>query len=209
MSVFDAYSEKYDTWYDAHQAAFLSEVAAARKFMPKNKYGLEIGVGTGRFAAALGISVGIDPSPVMLKQAEKRGVGIQRGKGEDLPFPAKSFDYVAIFITLCFVTNPLQVLKEAARVLKQRGRIIIGIIDKRSFLGKLYSAKKSVFYKSAYFFSIPEITDLLKESGFRQFSYYQTITQLPEKMQVPERPTKGFGKGGFVVISGTKCRKGS
>ncbi len=204
MNVFDKRCKQYDAWYDTHKAAFFSELAALRKVIPRNKKGLEIGVGTGRFAAALGISMGIDPSPAMLEQASARGVNVRRGAGEDIAFFDESFDYVAIIIALCFVEDPLKVLRESARVLKKRGRIIIGIIDKESFLGKSYRLKKSVFYGQARFFTIQEITALLKKAGFRVFSYYQTITELPEKMIAVERPKKGFGKGGFVVVSAKK-----
>jgi hypothetical protein len=61
-----------------------------------------------------------------------------------------------------------------------------------------------VFYKQAKFFRVKEITDLLKETGFGLFSYYQTISISPDKMNSVEKPKKGFGKGGFVVISAKK-----
>ncbi|MCU0666963.1 MAG: class I SAM-dependent methyltransferase [Candidatus Omnitrophica bacterium] len=204
MRVFETYSKKYDAWYDKHKAAFFSELAAIKKALPKNKNGLEIGVGTGRFAAALGIRTGIDPSPAMLKRAFKRGVGTRWGRGENIPFEDASFDYVTVIITLCFVRNPLKVLKESARVLKSPGRIIVCIIDKESLLGKFYRAKKSVFYKNARFFTVREVTSLLKQAGFRDVSYYQTITDFPEKIRTVEKPKKGFGCGSFVVVSAKK-----
>jgi len=43
---------------------------------------------------------------------------------------------------------------------------------------------------------------LLEGVGFKNFSYYQTIFKLPEKINSIEKPKKGFGKGGFVVIAG-------
>jgi ubiquinone/menaquinone biosynthesis C-methylase UbiE len=204
MRVFDTYYKKYDAWYDTHKAAFFSELFALRKVIPRNKNGLEVGVGTGRFAAALGINMGIDPSHAMLEHARARGVIVRWGMGEDIPFLNESFDYVAIIIALCFVKNPLKVLKESARVLKKRGRIIIGIIDKESFLGEFYRTKKSVFYRYAHLFTVKEVTALLKKAGFSGFSYYQTITDLPEKMLAAQKPKTGFGAGGFVVVSAEK-----
>ena len=46
---------------------------------------IEIGVGTGRFAAPLGIKVGVDPSMTMLTYAAKRGVLGLQGTAEALP----------------------------------------------------------------------------------------------------------------------------
>jgi len=203
-SIFDKYYKKYDTWYDRNKFAYLSELQAIKKVLPKIGKGLEVGVGTGRFAASLGITAGVDPSRNMLRVAKQRGIKVRLCSGERLPFKNFAFDYVAIIITICFVKNPLKVLKEAKRVLRKSTRIIIGIIDKDSFLGKSYRKKKSMFYKQANFFSPKEVADLLKQAGFNRLSYYQTVFKLPNRINSIEKPQKGFGKGGFVVISGKK-----
>jgi len=203
-NIFDQYYQKYDAWYDKHNFVYLSEIEALRKVIPKKGKGLEIGVGTGRFAHALGIQYGVDHSKKCLQIAKKRGIEIKFGHGEKLPFKNFSFDYVAIIITLCFVKDPLKVLSEARRVLKKNGKIIVAIIDKESFLGKFYQKKKSVFYKHANFFGVKELTSLLEKVGFKRFSYYQTIFKLPEKIDSVKKPQKGFGKGGFVVIAAVK-----
>ncbi len=204
MNIFDKYYKKYDTWYDKNKFAYLSELKAIRKVLPKKSKGLEIGVGTGRFAHALGIECGIDPSKNMIKIARKRGVDVRLGSGEHLPFKNITFDYAAIIITICFVKYPEKVLREVCRVLKKKGKIIMGIVDKNSFLGKFYQKKKSIFYKKANFFSIKKITDLLKDAGFSKFFYYQTLYKLPAEIKSMQKPRKGFGKGGFVVIVGEK-----
>jgi SAM-dependent methyltransferase len=72
--VFGRYYKKYDAWYDKHKFAFLSEIEAIKKILPQNEKGLEIGIGTGRFAARLGIAMGIDPSGKMLKIAGRMSV---------------------------------------------------------------------------------------------------------------------------------------
>ncbi len=201
---FDKYYKKYDAWYDKNKFAYLSELEAIKKVLPRDGRGLEIGVGTGRFAAALGITAGIDPSKNMITIAKKRGVNVRLGSGERLPFKNNTFNYVAIIITLCFVRNPRQVLKESRRVLKKNGKIIVCVVDRDSFLGKYYQKKKSVFYMQAIFFGIKEITDLLKDAGFFKFLYYQTLYDLPPAIKAVQEPRKKFGQGGFVVISGEK-----
>ena len=202
--VFDKYYKKYDAWYDKHKFAFLSELEAIRKVLPRNEKGLEIGVGTGRFASRLGIKYGVDPSENMLKIAQKRGIDVHHAPGERLPFDNSVLDYITIIITLCFVKDPVKVLIEAKRVLKKRGKVIIGIIDKESFLGRFYQGKKSLFYRQAHFFGVKEVANFLKMTGFGRISYYQTIYKFPDKMNSVEKPKKGFGEGGFVVISANK-----
>ena len=201
---FDRYYKKYDAWYDKHRFAYLSELKAIKKVLPKKGRGLEVGVGSGRFAASLGIEYGIDPSRKMLQIAKKRGVNVEWSRGEKLPYRNSAFDYIAIIISLCFVRNPLKALEEAHRVLKKNGKVIIGIIDKNSFLGKFYQQKKSMFYKQANFFSVKEVSDLLKATNFNRINYYQSIFKLPGQVNAIEKPKKNFGQGGFVVVSARK-----
>jgi len=207
MSVFERYPNIYDDWYDKNRFAYFSELQALKKALPESGKGLEIGVGTGRFAKPLEITLGIDPSAEMLRIAAQRGVNTRWGFGENLPFLNETFDFVMIIISLCFVNEPLKVLQESQRVLKKNGRIIIGIVDKNSFLGKFYQKKKSMFYKEASFFTVKELVNLLKAAAFNRFSYYQTIFQLPNQINSIEKPQKGFGKGGFVVVSAKKAKK--
>ncbi len=203
-NIFDRYYKKYDAWYDRNKFAYLSELEAIKKVLPRRGSGLEIGVGTGRFAHALGIAAGIDPSKNMLEIARKRGVNVRLGYGERLPFKDAAFNYAAIIITICFTKNPEKVLKEAYRVLRKKGKVVVGIVDKDSFLGKFYQKKKSAFYRKANFFSIKELTDLLEGASFSKLSYYQTLYKLPAEMKSVQKPRKGFGQGGFVVVSGEK-----
>ena len=203
-NMFDKYYKKYDAWYDRNKFAYLSELKAVKKVLPRRGKGLEIGVGTGRFAHALGVTIGIDPSKNMIKIARQRGVDARLGSGERLPFKNSTFDYAAIIITICFVKDPQKVLKEALRILKKNGKLIIGIINKDSFLGEFYQKKKSIFYKKANFFNIREVTNLLKNTGFSKFRYYQTLYKIPGEINSIQKPKKGFDQGGFVVISGEK-----
>jgi len=204
MNLFDKYFKKYDAWYNKNEIAYLSELKAIKKVLPRKGKGLEIGVGTGRFAAPLGIKFGVDPSRRAIKIAKERGVNVRVGIGEKLPFKSSYFDYAAIIISICFVQDPLKVISEARRVLKKKGKIVVAIVDKDSFLGRYYQKKKSVFYKEAEFFTVNDVVRMLKENGFVRFSYYQTLFKLPDKMTVIEKPQRGFDRGGFVVINAAK-----
>ena len=50
--------------------------------MPKVTCGIEIGVGTGRFAVPLGIRWGMDPSIRMVKMAKARGLQVVAARAE-------------------------------------------------------------------------------------------------------------------------------
>jgi ubiquinone/menaquinone biosynthesis C-methylase UbiE len=208
-SVFELFPQEYDEWFERHKFAYLSELEALRKAIPKGEKGLEVGVGTGRFAQPLGIKIGVDPSEKMLEIARKRGIEGILGRGENLPFKDGEFDFVLLAFTLCFVEKPLKVLEEAKRVLKPGGRVIVGIIDKNSKLGKIYQAKKekSKFYRIAIFYSSGEIIDMLRKLDFTNIKALQTLSGGPDSIKEVEAPKEGYGEGGFVVIYGEKRRE--
>src|SRR3989338_4147139 len=138
ISFFDEHAHEYDEWFDKHRAVFESELLALRQFVPKMGVGLEVGAGTGRFAESLGVQFGVEPATQMRAIALSRGINPLDGVAEALPFPDERFDLVLFVTTLCFVSDPIQALKEAYRVLKSGGAILVGIIDKDSALGKYY-----------------------------------------------------------------------
>lgn len=207
-SDFNEYVDRYDRWYEKNKFAYLSEVAAIEHLMPKSGLGLEVGVGTGRFASVLKIPFGIDLAKRSLKITRRRGVRVVLASGKNLPFKDRVFDYVWMIIALSFFQNPKQALYEVHRILKQEGRIIIGLVDKNSFLGALYQKRRTkghpFFREVIVFFAPHEVTAHLKECGFKNFEIYQTLFKLPKKIKHVQEPMKGYGKGGFVVVGAMK-----
>lgn len=120
---FDQLAERYNSWFDRHPAAFQLELDALKKVIPQSGKGLEIGIGSGRFAQALGIKTGIDPSEKLLAMAKSRGINVYKGVAESLPFSAEQFDFVFMGTVLCFLKDPYKALAEAKRVLKADGRL--------------------------------------------------------------------------------------
>lgn len=197
------YVEEYDRWYDENKAAYLSELACIKELLPAPGRGLEIGVGTGRFAVPLGIEWGIDPAGEMLKKARARGIRLIQAAADDLPFAGEKFDFVLLVTALCFLPNPLQALKEAGRTLTREGSVIIGLVDRESYLGRKYEEKKekSRFYRSATFYSVPEVLRLLSSGGYRETAIRQTLFGQADAVQSSR---EGFGEGGFVVVAARK-----
>ncbi|TFG05073.1 class I SAM-dependent methyltransferase, partial [Candidatus Thorarchaeota archaeon] len=143
-SPFDRLAERYDTWFDNEGSlVFAIEVKAFRSILHQlPKPWLEVGVGSGRFAQALGIENGIDPSAELLQMAEKRGVQSHRGRGEDLPFVDESFGTVFLIVTICFLDSPADVLEEIHRVLHPKGKLVLGLVLRESAWGRFYAAQK-------------------------------------------------------------------
>lgn len=207
MGVFDS-AAKYDLWYDKYRAVYLSEVRAIRAALPKGAKGVEIGVGTGRFATALGITIGVEPSAAMAALARKREVEVYEAGAEQLPFVGEAFDFALMATSLCFVKDPAAALKEARRVIKPGGRLVLALLDKDSPAGKQYwrRHRKGAFHKSAKPYGAAAVIALLKKLGFTKIKTFQTLSAQPEELSEPEPVKKGHGAGIFVVISGTKRR---
>jgi len=73
---------------------------------------------------------GIDLTPAMLRRAEKRiplnrDVRLMEADMMALPFEREVFDVVILHLILAVVPEPADALREAARVLKPGGRILI------------------------------------------------------------------------------------
>jgi SAM-dependent methyltransferase len=206
IAPFESHTRRYERWFTQHDAAYLSELRALRELLPDPGLGLEIGVGTGRFARPLGIAIGIDPSLRMLKQARQRGIRVVCAVAEALPFRQGVFDHALIVTTICFVDDARAMLSEACRILKPKGALVIGFIDRTSRLGRHYEAHRheSVFYRDAVFFSADEVDRLLSETGFGERTWRQTLTKpLSETVEVePSRP--GFGDAAFVAVRAIK-----
>ena len=126
VRVFEQHAQEYDAWFEVHACAYESEVLAVRSLLPRVGTGLEVGVGTGRFALPLGITVGVEPTHAMASIARQRGIEVYESSAEELPFANESFDFVVMVTTICFLPHPIQALQEVRRVLTPRGHIIMG-----------------------------------------------------------------------------------
>jgi len=202
IAPFDKYPDRYENWFYKNKYVYQSEINAIRDVLPDFKDGFEIGVGSGRFAEPLGIKFGIEPSHSMREIAESKGIKVADGVAEDLPYKNSSFDLALMITTICFLDDVRKAFFEVYRVLKVDGFFINGFVDKNSRVGKLYqrNKKENVFYKIADFFSVKEVINILKETGFKNFEFRQTIFRTLNRITRVEKVKEGYGKGSFVVI---------
>jgi len=205
-NVFEKYAEEYDKWFDVHPWVYQSEVQAVKMLLPQSGKGVEIGTGTGRFSIPFGITIGVEPSGAMAEIAKNKGMTIYNAKAENLPFGDNAFDFVLMVTTICFLEDPLQALKEIGRILRPAGKIIIGMLDKDSHLGKLYEMKKndSKFFRYADFYTVKQVFEWPKIAGYNDIHILQTIFHKPEEITALEPIRDGYGEGLFVVISAQK-----
>src|SRR4051794_1874514 len=132
--IFDAMAPHYDElrrddegWWELFDVTVAEGLGAATRL-------LDVGCGTGRFAAAaverLGLRAwGVDPSEAMLREARARGVrgaGFRRAGAEALPFRDGWFDAaVARLVVHTLGEARPRALAEIARVLAPGGRLFV------------------------------------------------------------------------------------
>jgi SAM-dependent methyltransferase len=207
IEPFEQYRDQYEAWFENHALAYDAELRAVRMLLPERATGLEIGIGTGRFAAALHICLGIEPAHAMRTLAQARGLDVIGGVAEALPFQDQRFDFVLMVTTLCFVDDVERAFREAWRVLKPGGCFVNGFVDRASFLGQLYQRYKdqNVFYKEARFYSVAEVLALLTTTRFQHTTCCQTVFHNLDEITDPEPVEPGYGEGAFVVVKAVKA----
>ncbi|HUX55382.1 MAG TPA: class I SAM-dependent methyltransferase [Bacteroidales bacterium] len=203
---FDEHLSDYEQWFTDNHFVFQSELTAIQKVLPDTGNGVEIGVGSGIFASLLGIKDGVEPSHAMREKAMGRDINVINGVAEQLPYPAKSYEYALMVTTLCFVDDVMQSFREVYRILKKNGKFIIGFVDKNSPVGKTYleNKDKNVFYKDAAFYSAEEVYRYLWETGFKIDATWQTVFGALHDIVKVQEPEMSYGRGSFIVISAIK-----
>jgi ubiquinone/menaquinone biosynthesis C-methylase UbiE len=177
VNAFDKNVDRYEQWFVDNPLAYVSELRALRELLPTSGSAIEIGVGTGRFAAPLEIKKGIDPSRSMMEIARKKGIEVFHGVAEQLPFTDGEFDLALMITTVCFLDDMDMAFQEVRRVLKPGGSFVIGFVDRDSPLGQEYQDRKekSSFYQDATFYNMKDVVSCLKKNGFGRLAFRQTL----------------------------------
>ncbi len=206
-NVFDKLAERYDRWFDSSDGRLLFETEVdclgPLVDIEGNRW-CEIGVGTGRFAQALGIKEGIDPSEAVLEFARKRGIEVVCASAENLPYSDETFDGLLMVVTLCFLDNPIAAFKEAYRVLRNGASLVVGFVPADSSWGRKYirQAKEGhPFYSSAKFYTVDEVKRIAERTGFIYDGARSCLFSSPEAAIDYDVSIEGIvGGAGFVAI---------
>ena len=104
--------------------------------------------------------------------------------------------------TVCFVDNADPMLREAKRVLKPEGALVLRFINRETKLVQQYLSHQAenVFYRDATFYSAAESESLLDKNGFTEFCWLQTLFHSLDLIDQIEALRDGNSQGAFVVV---------
>ena len=221
ISAFEEAAEDFDSWFSKNKVVFESELLAEKYFLPNPKNSVSVGVGSGLFASRLGIEYGVEPSKEMAKLAENRGIKVKIGTAEDVPFEDERFDTVLLSTVLSYADAPEKAVKEAYRILKHNGHIVVSFLTREGSYTMMYDLAylrgkhdpetaprypyPIKFIKETHWLSTGEVSNLLKEAGFVDLKYVQTLTKHPKYTNDKvEEPIDGYEKGDYIVVQGRK-----
>lgn len=229
--LFDEFAERYDGWFMRNPNVLESEVRLIRLALEDPGRVLSVGCGSGLFEMLIrekyGLTIrdGVEPSEDMAAVARQRGMDVKIGIAEDLPYPDDSFDTVLFNGSPGYIEDLRAAFQEAQRVLKSGGHVVVADVPAESGYGLLYqlAAGKSSWEDpvlqavapphpypielaaAAYWRSTADKVALLREAGFEDFTYAQTLTRHPRfSDREAERPIGGYDRGDYVTIRARK-----
>lgn len=209
-SLFDLQAPRYDAWYDTPRGRqiFAEEIDALRPLLAELPHPwLEVGVGTGRVAMALGVELGVDVAPGALALAAGRGSRAVRARAEQLPFATASVGALLLVLTLCFVRDPAAALREARRVVRPGGGVVLGLVLAEGPWGQHYQRlgeQGHPYYGAAHFSSRGELAGLLAAAGLRPVRVRSALFWAPTAEPAPEPPREGDDlAAGFTAVLAT------
>ncbi len=175
---------EYARWRETYLGSLAERVEEAAIFQfagdMRGKRLLDLGCGDGTYSIAAfqrGAQVtGVDILEAMLNSAQRRatvcGASVEwrQASAESLPYESETFDIVLAVTILCFLREPLQVMREVRRVLRPGGLFVIGELGKFSswaLLRRVRGWLGSSTWREAHFWTIGELRELLQQAGFR------------------------------------------
>lgn len=211
LQLFSSHADEYDAWFDAPPGSLLfpGEAAALQLLRQDvSRPWLEVGVGTGRFGSNLGVDLGLDPSIAMLSHAQHRGLAAVQGTGDALPFRDGAVGCVLLVTVLCFVTAPDTLLREALRVLRDDGALLVGEILANRAWSQHYQhppKERRSLYRYARFPSLRELEELLRRAGFFVTGRACSVVQSPGRVVSEEQGWWGVSpRASFIALLARK-----
>ncbi len=174
----DLYNLEETHWWHKSKQTLL-ETFVKRYLKAEHPVILDVGCGTGKTLEILnnfGEAFGIDSSKHAISYCKKRGLNrIEVGSSYKIPFNPRTFDLL-ILLDVLEHTDENKTLKEANRVLKKGGLIIITVPAHQS----LWSQWDIVLHHKKRY-KRKELIEVLNKNGFTQIktSYMYSFLVLP------------------------------
>ena len=187
----EAYAEFYTRVYRPLVSAYHGRTIDARSIQPEQqKYAadltsllrpfvvgsgaralLDIGGSTGVVAQAVALEFGldatvIDPSPLELDEARRRGLDVIAGFVEHHDLGGRRFDLVLICQTIDHLLDIGSTLRRVRQLLTPRGLLFVDIVDFRAAYLRNWSVEEAVKIDHPYYLTEPVMQAYLTRAGF-------------------------------------------
>lgn len=232
MASFDKYASAYDKWFIENANVLASEVAlVAETLKDAPQPVLSVGCGSGLFEDIMrrdyGIDVtdGVEPSTGMADIARLRGMNVVIATGEEFDYPKGKYGTIMFNGSPSYITDLKGIVEKVYDALPEGGRIILIDVPKESTYGIMYNLAKALgtwehpllegvyppnpypieFVNVANWRTTAEKVNYVREAGFRNIRFMQTLTTHPlYSDEKPEMPVEGCDRGDYVAVIAEK-----
>jgi len=228
---FDQYAAEYDAWFLKNKNVLYSELKLVAHFLKNAGESLSIGCGSGLFEMLLQkeynitIKNGIEPSKGMAEIAGKRGMIVQLKTAEEADFGNNKYDTILFNGTASYLRDLQKAFEKTYVALHNRGRVVVIDIPKESSYALLYNLAGVLgtwahpllegahppdpypieFVSIANWRTTAEKVEMLKNAGFTDIDYAQTLTRHPVYSDnAVEEPKEGYDCGDYVAVCAYK-----
>ncbi len=171
QSFLSRFASRAEKFYRTHQ--LLTEICRLKQYAPRfpSKI-LDVGCGTGDRLNLLrkqGCDVaGVEYSGQALYAQKHFGLPVFQGTLAQAAFPDNSFDVILFHNVLEHVHDPREALREARRILRPSGMILVQLPNNRSFQARFFGPRWAAVDvpRDLYYFEETGLTRLLREAEF-------------------------------------------